>query len=458
MPWPFLGDRVRSTGGAGGLCPPPQTLASARVYCVTLSAKAVEVRAAPPSARQLETRMGYGIIRVAKRTARPSVRGMLRHALRENDVPNAVEGAPRPQVLAGDVTSGAALARLSAALKAAPRVQSNTVQALDVLVTASHADMTAWPKERQDAYFADALDFVAERFGGAENILTATIHRDEMTPHMQLLVMPRDQATGRFQAAKMLGGPSGLRELHDAFYARIGASYGLLRGERGQHIEHVPIRQFYAQLAKADTPLPDYMPVPPAPSTWQRVNGQAQAMDAARTRALEHNKRVRAELLRRAKLAAQVAPAVIARQAARYRQAQHLATVGEKARQEGAAALVEARRHHQAAADREQRAEALHAAAGSIFERKDGARMVAAFTRTMQPELVARLAQINKIELVAGRDLIDQLRRAGKCKNLLEGAKLLCSQVEGIEQGAQALANVQNSELEPEQPRRPRER
>jgi hypothetical protein len=403
--------------------------------------------------------MGYGIIRVAKRKARPSVRGMLQHALREGRaVPNAEPDAPPPQVLAGDATTGAALARLSAALKAAPRVQANTIQALDFLVTASNADMQSWPKERQDAYFDAALDFIADRFGGRENILTAAIHRDEATPHMQVLVMPREPVTGRFVAAQMLGGPAGLVQLHNEFHEQIGQHYGLSRGERGQGVEHVPIRTFYAQLAKgAETPLPDYLPVPPVATAWQRVNGQAAAIDAARKKALEHNQKVRAELARRAKLAGQVAPAVIARQAGRYRQAQHLATVGEKARQEGAAALVEARQHHQAAAGREKQAEVLYAAAGSLFESRDGAQLVAAFTRTMRPEMVARLAQINQVELVVGKDLVDQLRRAGKCKTLLEGAMLLCKQIEGLEHAAQALANVQG-QSQPERPREPRER
>lgn len=403
--------------------------------------------------------MGYGIIRVAKRTARPSVRGMLRHALREDRVPNTVEGAPRPQVLAGDATSGAALARLSAALKAAPRVQSNTVQALDLLVTASHDDMASWPVERQDAYFAQALEFVAERFGGRENILTATVHRDEMTPHMQVLVMPRDQATGRFIASKMLGGPLGLRELHDAFRARVGARYGLLRGERGQRAEHVPIRQFYAQLAKADSPLPDYVQVPAEPTTWQRVNGQAEAIERERARALEHNRRTRAELLRRAKLAGQVSPAVIARQAARYREAQRLATVGEKAAAEARQALQEAAEQRRAAQREVKHAEAVHAAAEGLFMRQDGAKLIAAFTKAMRPELVARISKQLGVELVAGRDLIDQLRRAGKCRGLGDGAKLLAAQVDGIEAAALAHHRAQQQAQRPrDEPERPRPR
>lgn len=368
--------------------------------------------------------MGYGIIRVAKRTTRPSVRGMLRHALREDRVPNAIKGAPQPQVLAGDPTSGAALARLSAALKAAPLVRANTVQAIDVLVTASHADMVALPKERQDAYFEQALDFVAERFGGRENILTAVVHRDEMTPHMQLLIMPRDLATGRFQAGKMLGGPVGLRALHDTFHARVGAHYGLMRGERGQRAEHVPIRQFYAQLEGADKPLPDYVPVPPKPSPWQRIRGHGHAIEDERAKALEHNKRARAELVRRAKLAGQLAPAAVARQADRYRAAVILDELSKKAQEETQQLRDQASQDLAAARfERVQAKDGARIAAG--IDEKTQAQLLDRFSAVMPPEYVGQLAKALGVPLQPGKGLCDQIRRAGRAGTLIEAAQLL---------------------------------
>ena len=375
--------------------------------------------------------MGYGIIRVAKRTARPSVRGMLRHALREDVPPNALQGAPAPQVLAGDSSSGAALARLSAALKAAPRVQKNTVQALDVLVTASREDMLSWSKERQDAFFKESLGYVAARFGGMENVLAATIHRDEATPHMQVLVMPRNVATGAFQAAKMLGGPSGLRALHDEFHAIIGKRYGLLRGERGQHIEHVPIRQFYAHMAKAGTePIPAYKPVPPEPTLKDRFAGKTAEIEQQRREALEHNKTVRARLAAAAKVARAVHPKVVARQADRYREAVHLADVtkgdraaAEKARQEAQEALQRAN---------SQLAEArVQAKAADGLWTKSGAQILDRWTRSMAPEMVQRVARQLGIELVAGKPLLDQMRRQGRGGTLLECASLLDKQLDG---------------------------
>ena len=275
--------------------------------------------------------MGYAIIRIAKRSSRAAVRGMLRHALREDAVANAVEGAPRPRPLAGEATSGAALARLSEALKAAPRVRKDTVQALDILVTASHADMASWPKDRQDAYFARALDFISSRVGGRGNILTAVIHRDETTPHMQVLVMPRHPETGRFQAVALIGGPQGLRKLQDDFHAEVGKSFGLQRGERGSKAEHVPIRRFYAQLTSADKPLPGFKEVPPPPTWPQRLSGQAKEIERQRKAALAHNEKVRQALVARVKAAEKIHPVMLARAATTYRAAVHQEQLAKKA-------------------------------------------------------------------------------------------------------------------------------
>lgn len=409
--------------------------------------------------------MEYAILRIAKRTTASSVAGMARHALRETAVPNAEAGAPRPVVLTGEPNTPAVMARLRAALDAAPKRRADMVRALDILVTASPSAMQRMSKAEQDSYFKKALRFIAERFGGAENILTAAVHRDETTPHMQVLVMPRDRATGAFQASKMVGGRGDMSRMQDAFWEACGKPYGLDRGERRTGARHVTIREFYGAMEQgAEAPRMVAVPAAPAPlgliarlsSTKRAAHAAA---EAARAKALEHNKRERELIKSQAQVGRKVHPTQVAKLSQRYRAAQRLAALGDKARQEGQEALLEARRHHQAGVQAEAQAEALHKAAGSIFERQDGARLVATFTRTMAPEMVARLAKVNEVELVAGRDLIDQLRRAGKCKTLLDGARLLCSQVEGIEAAALAHHRAQQQgQRRRDEPERPRPR
>lgn len=361
--------------------------------------------------------MGYAIFRIAKRQSRAAVRSMLRHALREDQPPNAIPGAPKPQPLAGDTTSGAALARLSAALRAAPRLRKDTVQALDILVTASHDDLASWPKERQDGYFARALDFIAARFGGRENILTAAIHRDETTPHMQVLVMPRDPATGRFVGARMVGGPKGLRALQDAFWEACGRPYGLKRGEKGSKAEHVPIRRFYAAISRSDRPLPDFKPVPPPPTWPDRLTGRAREIERRRKEAMEHNRRVREELLRRAEAAKKVHPKLLERAADRYRAAVAAEQLAQRAQEQARATVSQARaraqeeeRRAQQARQAAQAAEASLKAIEAAAERGWTIGTVDAFSATVTTEYRLMLAQALGIPLKPGK-LLDQVRR-----------------------------------------------
>jgi hypothetical protein len=358
---------------------------------------------------------------------------MLRHALREDAVPNALEGAPKPEVLAGETTSTAALARLSDALKEAPRVQSNTIQAIDLLVTASHEDMVQLSKDQQDSYFMQALHFIADRFGGMRNILTATIHRDETTPHMQVLLMPRNE-DGRFQAQRMIGGPPGLRELHDAFHDQVGQRFGLLRGERGQNVEHVPIKQFYAQLDKGAQPLPDYRPVPDKPTWKDTLGGRAKAMNEERAKAMEHNKRVRAEIARRAKVAGQLAPSVVSRQATRYREAVRLEALTKSDRLKAAEDRQATQQLAQIAEKRAIETGEMARAADKLWE-KSGAQMLDRWTPHMAPEMVAKVARLLGVELVAGRPLLDQMRRQGRGSTLVECAQMLDNAVGGTLHG-----------------------
>jgi len=374
--------------------------------------------------------MGYGILRIAKRSNRAAVRSMLRHALREDVVANAFPGAPRPAPVAGCVSSGEALARLSAALRASPRLRKDTVQAIDVLITASHCDMTSWPKAKQDAYFKAALDFVAAKFGGHENILTAVIHRDETTPHLQILIMPRDPVTGQFQAVKMIGGPPGLRKLQDEFHASISERFGLLRGEKGSQAEHVPIRRFYAQLKTADKPIPDYKPIPDRPTWTARLSGKSAEIEAKRTAALEHNKNVRAALVARAKAAEKIHPSQLARAAHVYRSAVEIEKIAKNEQAVARTVVDKARAEFSAIQAEKTALERSVAVLARSVESGWHLGTVDAFSASVSPEYRSMLAHELGIELKPGR-LVDQVRRG-------LGLKTGADAVAAIEQVAQA--------------------
>ena len=89
--------------------------------------------------------------------------------------------------------------------------------------------------EQQKQFFADCTDFFSERYG-KENVVSAVVHLDEITPHLHFNLMP--VADGRL-CAKELFDRTALRELQTDFYEVVGKKYGLKRGKEGSTAKHL---------------------------------------------------------------------------------------------------------------------------------------------------------------------------------------------------------------------------
>ena len=206
----------------------------------------------------------YAIIRVAKRKTAGAA-AMARHALRDGQAVDNADEARRADnsVLVGPGSAAGIMARIRDLLPAKRR--KDAVTAIDIFVGGSPEAMHAMTREQQDRYFAEALRYIGDRFGGRGNIVSAVVHRDETTPHMQVLLVPL--LDGKLNAKKLVGGPRELSELQTEFAQQVGAPAGLRRGENGSTARHTSIRQFYGaiQAAGGIDALPPRKPVPSLP-------------------------------------------------------------------------------------------------------------------------------------------------------------------------------------------------
>lgn len=95
----------------------------------------------------------------------------------------------------------------------------------------------------------EALEWAYAKFG-KENILTASLHRDEKTPHLQILLTPIVEKKGvsKLRASHYFDGPSKMRDLQTEFAAHV-EKLGLRRGiERkpGEPIKrHTTLKEYY---------------------------------------------------------------------------------------------------------------------------------------------------------------------------------------------------------------------
>jgi hypothetical protein len=207
--------------------------------------------------------MNYAILRVAKRSL-GQASAMARHALREMRTPNADPARLRENTIVGPRKAADVVAQLKTQTE--PFVKrKDAVRVVELFIGASPEVMHGKDRQQQDAYFAASLEWVAAKFGGRQNVVFAAVHRDETTPHMQVLLTPI--VGGKLAANKVLGGPAGLVKLQDEFAAKVGAKHGMRRGEHGSRAKHTTIQQFYAavQAAGSADALPARVRVPPAP-------------------------------------------------------------------------------------------------------------------------------------------------------------------------------------------------
>jgi hypothetical protein len=392
--------------------------------------------------------MGYAIFRIEKRKSNQSIRAMLQHALREVIVPNSVPGAPAPAILFGESTTEAALRRLAngiARAKARGGSQGFTkasTRGLDILVAFSPEDAIRLGAIRQEQYFRLALAFISENFGGADNILTAAVHRDETTPHMQVLVMPLDQKTNRFSASRMIGGPIGLRNLQDQFHSRCGAPVGLERGVKGSKARHVPVRKLYAWAAASPLNLPTLREVPAAPSIFDRLSPDLGVKKKLHDDAIRHNELAQKDLTALAKIGVQMHPVLVARMAERYR----LASDTEKTVRLDLERLEREKRRLENIArsikqDRDEMQQ-LARSAGELWKRA-GAQSLIEFSSHFDQETADRVGSQFKVKLNTGTPLLEQLHAQGVGGDLIGASKLLINALRVIRNERNPSANEQ---------------
>ena len=269
--------------------------------------------------------MGYAILRTQKLKSGAGVRRSLVHAFRERETPNAERERTPDNTHIGAANVDQALDAFSARLATQEKVRSNAVLAVEYLVTASPEDMHAKTREQQDAYFADALEWLKAKHG-AENVVYAGIHRDETTPHMYAYVVPIDER-GKLNCRAFLGGAKALSKMQTDFAEQVGQQHALARGVEKSRARHQTVRQWYGKVqSMADDPRlkpARYVVVPEAPGLLD-IGEKRRAMEEARKQAEAHNRKAAAHNKQREALMRELAGRGLNSDAMRARSAQAL--------------------------------------------------------------------------------------------------------------------------------------
>ena len=187
--------------------------------------------------------MSYGIIRIQKMTA-GSVRGIQIHDRREKegishtnkDIDWARTKNNYDLCPAQNKNFGKAVRDRIGQLDLKKAVRKDAVVMAQALVTSDSFFFQSMDKGQQQKFFKECYEFLKNQYG-EKNIISATVHLDERTPHMHFNFVPVTEDNRL--CAKDIFTPKTLTQLQEGFYNELGKKYGLSRGQQGSKTIHL---------------------------------------------------------------------------------------------------------------------------------------------------------------------------------------------------------------------------
>lgn len=137
-------------------------------------------------------------------------------------------------------------------------IRKDAVVLCSFIITSDNVTMTKMLPEGERDFFEKSFEFISQRYG-KENVVSATVHKDEKTPHMHITVVPiKDKRL----CAKKLFDRKELSSLQTDFAEKIGSQFEMQRGKEGSDQKHLSEIRFkiskekeQLELAKEDLSL-----------------------------------------------------------------------------------------------------------------------------------------------------------------------------------------------------------
>lgn len=180
--------------------------------------------------------MSYSIIRVAKVKSNTNTTGLQKHIQRENNnyenIDINLEQSHLNYDLVNDNLIDYNLAidkKIEENYTSKRKIRTDAVKHIDGLITSDSEFFNNQAPEDIKQFFEHAKIFLEEEYG-KDNLLYATVHLDEKTPHMHYGVVPIT-TDGRLSAKEVVGNKKALTEFQDRFNEYLNKSgYDLERG------------------------------------------------------------------------------------------------------------------------------------------------------------------------------------------------------------------------------------
>ena len=190
------------------------------------------------------------ICRIAKLHQKSQLGGMSAHNERTRETPNAnpeLKEANKTFIGSGDIVQDWEKRIEQLGIE---KIRKNGVIAVDHLLSASPEffknrtpeDGMPFDKENLNKWVQSTNKFLRENYG--DNVISATVHLDEKTPHIHAMIVP--EVNGKLNAREIFGGKEKMRDLQDRYHQSV-RHLGLERGVKGSTAKHEQVQKYYTR-------------------------------------------------------------------------------------------------------------------------------------------------------------------------------------------------------------------
>lgn len=194
--------------------------------------------------------MSYAIMRLEKRNSKNIV-GMFRHNERKIENHSNVDinkelSHLNYQLIDCESYSEKINREIEERYKVNKSIRKDAVLCVEVLFTSDKEFFDKLTPEEERKYFEKSVEFLKEQFG-EKNVVFATVHKDETTPHLHAGFIPMTD-DGRLNYKNFVNGREGLIKLQNEYFKKMVEIFPEL--ERGKNAEETRAKHIANQEYK----------------------------------------------------------------------------------------------------------------------------------------------------------------------------------------------------------------
>ena len=194
--------------------------------------------------------MSYAIMRLEKRNSKNIV-GMFRHNERKTENHSNVDinkelSHLNYQLIDCESYSEKINREIEERYKVNKSIRKDAVLCVEVLFTSDKEFFDKLTPEEERKYFEKSVEFLKEQFG-EKNVVFATVHKDETTPHLHAGFIPMTD-DGRLNYKNFVNGREGLIKLQNEYFKKMVEIFPEL--ERGKNAEETRAKHITSQEYK----------------------------------------------------------------------------------------------------------------------------------------------------------------------------------------------------------------